>query len=356
MSKTKKILVLVILAFVLAAASLPTMIKLADEPGLAQSDRIGQDFEIREGDTWQQLGLRLKSEKLIRSLLWYKIRLRLRKDPITLKAGSYPWPRFMTTKEIINYFQVAQPEQTYPVTIPEGLTRREIALLLETKGLFSAREFFNETGKTAQYAEKFELPFPAVFSANPDQFTLEGYLFPDTYFLPKNYSAEKMVTLMLQNFIDHLTDIAPDWRNFPPEELYQTLILSSIVQKEYRAKEEAPIIASVFQNRLNLNMRLESCATIVYVLTEEIGRPHPNRILFKDLEEASPYNTYLNQGLPPHPIANVGAIALNAVFRQAETDYLFFVVKDAAKGTHKFSSSFSDHEAARTNYINSYFH
>lgn len=355
MSKAKLILAVILLLLLSSAAILFAWSRLANAPGSGQNNWLEKKWEIREGDTWQELGRRLSAEKLIRSPLWYKIQLRLRKEPITLKAGSYIWPRFMNTKEIIDYFQIAQPQQTFPVTIPEGLTRRQIALLLEKKGILSAKEFLAESSKTEEYRKKFSLPYPSALNENPSAFTLEGYLFPDTYFLPQTYSAPEMVSLMLETFLKNLNDIAPGWKALKSQTLYEKLILSSIVQKEYRAEAEAPIIASVFQNRLNQGIKLQSCATVVYVLTEELGRPHPNRILFRDLEVDSPYNTYQVQGLPPHPIANMGATALNAAFHQAKTDYLFFVVENVAKGTHKFSASFSDHNAARASYIQNYF-
>ena len=359
MPKIKIFFLILILFVILAAIAVFFLTKIANSPGPAQSNWIGREFKISDGDTWNSLGLRLKNENLIRSLLWYKIQLqiqlRLQKRPITLKAGSYIWPRFLNTQELIAFFQIAQPQKTYSVTIPEGFSRRQVALLLEKNAILSAEDFLKESSNIAKYAAKYNLPLPLEYSTQPEQFTLEGFLFPDTYFLPKTFSAEKMVELMLKNFIQNLEKIVPSWRDISSEQLYQKLVLASIVQKEYRATEEAPIIASVFLNRLKQRIKLESCATIVYVLTEELGLPHPNRILFKDLEHVSPYNTYLNQGLPPQPIASVGRIALNAVFHSAKTDYLFFVVKDAAKGTHTFSASLDDHNAAREAYLNNYF-
>ncbi len=359
MPKIKILFLIAILLVIFTAIAVFFLSQMANSPSPAQSNWIGREFTISDGDTWNSLGLRLKNENLIRSLLWYKIQLqvqlRLHKKPITLKAGSYIWPRFLNTQELIAFFQIAQPQKTYSITIPEGLSRRQVALLLEKKEILSAKAFLEESRKVGKYALKYHLPLPSAYSQAPEQFTLEGFLFPDTYFLPKTFSAEKMIELMLKNFVNNLEKIVPKWRDIAPQQLYQNLVLASIVQKEYRATEEAPIIASVFWNRFKQGIKLESCATIVYVLTEELGLPHPNRILFRDLEQLSPYNTYLNQGLPPQPIASVGRIALNAVFHSAKTDYLFFVVKDAAKGTHTFSASFDDHNAAREAYINNYF-
>ena len=364
MNRTVRIsLFLFVIVLIVCAIVLFFFGQIANSPTTTQADWIGQEFKIVEGETWHKLGTRLKSTDLIRSIFWYKTLLRWEQlnffgdntqKSLILKAGTYTWPDFLTTKEIIEFFQVAQPQKTYPVTIPEGLTLRKVAEILESKDIVAAEEFLIEAVQVDKYANKYFLPLPFNYR-ELQGFTLEGFLFPDTYFLPRGYSAQKIVESMLQNFLSHLQEIVPNWESFPPDELYQKIILASIVQKEYRATEEAPIIASVFQNRLDQGIKLESCATVVYVLTEELGRPHPNRIFFKDLEVESSYNTYLHRGLPPRPISSVGAIALKATFYQSQTDFLFFVVKDSARGTHTFSSSLDDHNAARESYLNNYF-
>jgi UPF0755 protein len=118
--------------------------------------------------------------------------------------------------------------------------------------------------------------------------------------------------------------------------------------------DEAPIIASVFLNRLAKRIALGSCATIEYILTEIQGRPHPHRIFFVHTQIPSPYNTYLNRGLPPGAISNPGLTALKAAFEPARTDYLYFVVADPAKGSHTFSARWSQHEAAKAAYLSSF--
>jgi len=180
---------------------------------------------------------------------------------------------------------------------------------------------------------------------------LEGYLFPDTYRFLQKYPAEKVVEHLVDTFFQQLEDIAPDYTDFSAEELHQRVILASIVEREYRDPEEANKIASVFYNRLEKNMRLQSCATVVYVLTEEQGLPHPSKLTYNDLEVESEFNTYREWGLPPAPIANPGTDALRGAFHPADTDYLFFLLQDQNAGKHVFSRNLADHNEAYSLYI-----
>ena len=126
-------------------------------------------------------------------------------------------------------------------------------------------------------------------------------------------------------------------------ELYKNVVLASIVEREYRIDSEAPLIASVFRNRLKHGIGLYSCATIEYIITEVQGKPHPDVITYADLSIDSPYNTYKWAGLPPGPISNPGAVALDAAINSPKTDYYFFRLVDAKAGRHVFSKDFSTH-------------
>ncbi|HOX92645.1 MAG TPA: endolytic transglycosylase MltG, partial [Spirochaetales bacterium] len=117
----------------------------------------------------------------------------------------------------------------------------------------------------------------------------------------------------------------------------------SIVEREYRLPEEAPRMASVFLNRLKIGMALQSCATVVYVITQRLGKPHPSRLFDRDLEIPDPFNTYRQPGLPPAPIANPGLVALSAVFRPESSRYLYFRLVDEASGRHYFSETLDEH-------------
>jgi len=151
---------------------------------------------------------------------------------------------------------------------------------------------------------------------------------------------------MAENFFAQIAAIDARLTAMPPDELHRLVTLASIVEKEYRVAEEAAVMAGVFLNRLERNIRLESCATVVYVITEQLGRPHPNRIFYVDLEIPSPFNTYRVAGLPPAPIASPGAVALRAAAAPAGTDYLFFRLINEATGHHVFSRTYAEHSRA----------
>jgi UPF0755 protein len=127
--------------------------------------------------------------------------------------------------------------------------------------------------------------------------------------------------------------------------------MASIVEREYRADDEAPLIASVFYNRLKRNIGLESCATLEYIITEIQQKAHPEYITLEDEKIDSPYNTYKWAGLPPGPISNPGRIALEAAFHPARTGYLYFVLRDQQAGRHFFSRDLSEHNQAKYLYL-----
>jgi UPF0755 protein len=129
----------------------------------------------------------------------------------------------------------------------------------------------------------------------------------------------------------------------PPDELNRLVILASIIEREYRLDEEAPLMAGVFKNRLDIGMALQSCATVEYVITEIQGKPHPEVLSTRDTEIRDPYNTYIRSGLPPGPIASPGAIALKAAFNPVKSDYLYFRLVEADLGRHYFSRTLDDH-------------
>jgi UPF0755 protein len=255
----------------------------------------------------------------------------------------------MSTVEV--HELLVKGEQTlHRVTIPEGLTISEVALEFEDEGICGAGEFVEAAttaGETdAQGAESFGgYPIP------PGVESLEGFLFPDTYLFQRNFPAEKVVAHMLDTFFEKLGEIAPGYTELSAGELYEKVIVASIVEREYRAADEAKKIASVFYNRLERGMRLQSCATVVYVLTEEQGKAHPEKLTYDDLEVESEFNTYTRGGLPPSPIANPGAVALEAAFHPAETDYLYFLLQDPEDGRHTFSRTLSEHNEAYRLYI-----
>ena len=286
-------------------------------------------IEVRNGETALSVGNRLEQAGIIRSrLLW---QLLFRMDGEHVKTGTYSiaLPSSLTA---IRSILVEGRQLLIRVTIPEGFTISQIAGIMENEGICSRDDFIAAASSTSLLI-MFNIPGT----------TMEGYLFPDTYLFPLAYPARMVVETMAINFFRRLTNIAPGYHNLSPRELNNMVILASIVEREYRAPDEAALMAGVFQNRLNIGMMLQSCATVVYVLTEIMGRPHPERLFNRDLEVRDPYNTYMYTGLPPGPISAPGETALRGVFEPASSNYLYFRLIDPASGRHYFSHTFDEH-------------
>jgi UPF0755 protein len=156
---------------------------------------------------------------------------------------------------------------------------------------------------------------------------------------------------MADTFFRRLGEIDPAALNLSPEALNRRVIIASIVEREYRVAEEAPLMAGVFYNRLAIGMALQSCATVEYVITEIQGKPHPEVLYTRDTEIRDPYNTYIRPGLPPGPISAPGTTALAAAGNPAASDYLYFRLTDAAAGRHYFSRTLDDHIRAGQLYV-----
>ncbi|MCG8569604.1 MAG: endolytic transglycosylase MltG, partial [Spirochaetes bacterium] len=177
------------------------------------------------------------------------------------------------------------------------------------------------------------------------QSSAEGFLYPDTYKVFKGSDTKTVFSTMVQLFFEKLQVIEPNYRSLTADELLEKVTLAAIIEKEVKNREEAAVVAGVFNNRLQQNMKIQSCATIQYIL----GEPKEH-LLESDLLIPHPYNTYLNLGLPPGPICSPGYTALNAAFHPSKHKYLFFVVKDPARGTHHFSETYEEHLLAQQRY------
>ncbi|GHV84974.1 hypothetical protein AGMMS50230_05820 [Spirochaetia bacterium] len=286
-------------------------------------------FEVREGESAYRVGQRLEQAGLIKTRYFWNMLSRLEKD--YLKAGTYRLG-FPSSQTEIRAVLVEGKQILLRVTIPEGVTLKKAALILETEGICSAGDFLAAAGDKA-LLDSYRIPNE----------TMEGYLYPDTYFFPASYPAERVVKTMADTFFDRLKEIAPESVKLNSRELNNVIILASIVEREYRVADEAPLMAGVFYNRIGIRMPLQSCATVEYIITEIQGKPHPVKLYNVDIEIQHPYNTYIIPGLPPGPISFPGRTALSAVFHPAETEYLYFRLVNEAAGRHYFSKTLDSH-------------
>lgn len=298
----------------------------------------GKLITVRAGEGASALASRLESEGALRSRLVFLILVRTKGLEKQLKTGTYLLKKGMDAPALLDLI-VSGRQALRRVTFPEGLTLGQTAELVEAAGLASAADFVAAARDPLLVKE---LGVPAA--------SLEGYLFPDTYFFPPEYGAVPTVRAMVAALRKRLGDI-PEASSLTPEELHEKIILASIVEREYRLVDEAPLMASVFYNRLKIGMALQSCATVVYVITEKLGKPHPEVLYDRDIKIPDPYNTYTHRGLPPGPIANPGMTALRAVFYPARSKYLYFRLVDPEIGRHHFSESLDEHIGAASLFV-----
>jgi len=220
--------------------------------------------------------------------------------------------------------------ETVRVTIPEGYTAKEIFVVLLDHGLGS------ESGYAALESDLSWLPedIPNEIRAFPN---LEGILFPETY----EFFTDDAESVILEKMIRQFLKVYGELNNQDFSDVVSVATLASMVQGEGKVADEFPLIASVFQNRISVEMPLQSCATIQYLLGER-----KERLLNADLEIDSPYNTYMYPGFPPGPVGSPGETALEAALHPAESDYLFFTSNLDDTGTHTFTKTYEEHLAA----------
>ena len=288
-------------------------------------------FTIAPGESFNNLTSRLQTAGIIRSPLRFKLLARFKGADKRLQAGEYRLSAVMTPTQVLDTL-VNGKVFLYRMTVPEGYTTEQIADEAARLDLADAQTF-------KQLATSPEEVHALGFEAN----TLEGYLFPDTYYFPKHAGAQRIITKMTQRF--H-AQFSPKWLRRAQElhlSVHQVVTLASIIEKETGDPSERPIISSVFHNRLKKKMRLESDPTVIYGIANFDGN-----LKRRHLTTPTPYNTYIIKGLPPGPIANPGRLALEAALYPAQTDYLFFVAKK--DGTHFFSTNIEEHNRAVRKY------
>jgi UPF0755 protein len=280
-------------------------------------------IEVEKGENILDVARKLKRGNIIKSELVFIFEALRTGAYNKIKAGEYAFYPYQSIDEILKYLREGKV-YLRKVTIPEGATLWQIADILEENKICKKEEFLS-FAEDPIIAESFELPGP----------TLEGYLYPDTYFFHKNTPPEVVIQTMVENFWKH-------WEKFREiaekrkMSLKKVVTLASIVEKEAFYSEEKPIIAAVYLNRLKRKMPLQADPTINYALKDF------RRLTYKEYYSVkSPYNTYLRDGLPPTPICNPGEESIRAVLFPAKVPYLYFVAK--GDGTHYFSKTYKEH-------------
>jgi len=254
---------------------------------------------------------------------WLFTRLaKLEKKAVKVGAGTYSFRPGMTMDEVVKSLKTPLSQN---VRIPEGWWISRVAKRLEEKGVCKADEYIELAGKPEEFKDvvSFDLP----------EESLEGYLFPDTYDMPPMLGAKAVITMQLRTFEKKVVD------KIGTEDLSRALIVGSMVELEAALDEERPRVAGVIENRIKDGMRLQIDATVLYALGEwkELGPGVVNTV-------QSPYNTYLNSGLPPGPIGSPGLKSIEAAMNPESHNYLFYVARP--NRSHYFTSDYGLHRAA----------
>jgi UPF0755 protein len=296
-------------------------------------------FQVQLGESTASIVSRLQSEGFIldaRALRDYLVYAGL---DTSLQAGEYTLSPCMTPLEIARALQDATPSEVTFSILP-GWRIEEIAAALPTSGLeFSPQAFLSNATSPP--------PGSPLAAELPSNATLEGFLFPDRYRLPRHIRPEDFVAILLEDFQAKVTDEVRQGFRRQGLTLYQAVTLASLIQREAVIEEEMPQIASVFFNRLKAGMKLDSDPTVQYALGYNAKRKTwwTNPLSLDNLKVDSPYNTYLYPGLPPGPISNPGLGALQAVAAPASTPYMYFRAACDNSGRHLFARTFAEHQA-----------
>jgi len=249
-----------------------------------------------------------------------------------LQAGEYLFDRPMTIPEVINKI-ASGSVYLHKFTVPEGLTTLDIAHKWEADGFGTAEEFLKAAESALDIVHRFDNKAISV----------EGYLFPETYSFPSHTTPRQVIEAMVgrsEQTLARLQQVLPSakW----PLQAHETVILASLIESEAAQPDERSLIASVYLNRLKRHILLQCDPTVIYAL--EKADLYRGKLTLTDLHFQSPYNTYVNAGLPPGPIANPGYASLLAAIQPATTDYLYFV--RTVESRHTFSETLADHNRA----------
>ncbi len=307
------------------------------QPVQAKSEPVV--FTIEQGMSSSRIADLLEEKGLIRNALVFKGYVRWNNVGSGFQAGNYAVTPGADFDAIITKLSSGdvEKEEMLRFTIPEGYTVIQIADRLQEAGIADKEEFL----KLANDAAAFGLPLADSIPRNDKlRYQLEGYLFPETYEVKKDSTVKDIVTVMLQQTqkeLDSITDLETRLQE-RGESLHELMTVASLIEREVVVDEERPMVASVIYNRLKKGQRLEIDATVQYMLDKQ-----KERLLFKDLEVDTPYNTYMYDGLPPGPISSPSLSAVEAALEPANTDYFYYVTKKDGTQGHLFGRTYQEH-------------
>ncbi len=286
--------------------------------------------ELPRGANSERIARLLEEAGVLHDRIPFMIYLRWTGMGRRLKAGEYLFDSPATPPQVAAKLERGDVFY-YAITIPEGLTAQETVAQIAESGLSTLTELEQALSRTEW-----------IQDLDSDARSLEGYLFPETYRVSRHAAADQILKMMVDRFREVFRGLQQKHPVPYGWSIHKVIILASIIEKEVKSDAERDLVASVLSNRLRIGMPLACDPTIIYAL--KLAGKYDGNIRKPDLQTSSPYNTYINPGLPPGPISNPGEDSLRAALAPADTDYLYFVARN--DGTHEFSTDLKTHERA----------
>lgn len=306
------------------------------------------EVEIPIGSGLTSISEILEAKGLVKNAKIFKYYAKFNNES-EFQAGSYGLTKAMTLDELIESLKTGKVYRTpvFTMTIPEGLTLEQIAAIVEKRTGITKKEFLDYVNNEQTVADLMGR-YPNILTeeilGEDVRYPLEGYLFPATYpFFEEKPTVQTVVSTMLDATSDNITPYFA-YLESKEKSVHWLLTFASLLEREATAKTDRETIASVFYNRMDEGMPLQTDPTVLYALGE-----HKDRVLFEDLEVQDPYNTYVNTGLPPGPIANAGKSSIEAVVDPSVSDYFYFLADK--EGNNHFAKTYDEHLANRAKYI-----
>lgn len=308
-------------------------------------------FLVKKGDGAEQIAKNLEREGLVNNDFYFLYYIGVMRTSKNLQAGEYLLSGCMSIREIADKIISGKTSNEVTVTIPEGFGLDEIEKKCQVSGIGCQVSGIKAEGYKTEYSFLEDAPANA---------TLEGYLFPDTYFFDRNSNAEDILRKMLDNFDNKLTEnFRSDIKN-QGKSIYEIVTMASLVEKEIRSREDRRIVSGILWKRLEIGIPFQVDATIMYIKAKSEKSPEANlanggqeakneEITYEDLKIDSPYNTYKYKGLPPGPIANPGLDSIEAAIYPKGTEYFYYLSKP--DGETVFSKTLEEHNIAKARYL-----
>jgi UPF0755 protein len=308
-------------------------------------------ISVEKGQTTRDIALNLQEKGLIKLGPIFRLYVLLNGSAKKLQAGVYQFSKSMNLVQIAGKLATGETMKE-KLTIIEGWNLRNIGSYLESKELFQSSDFWLVSGLPAtDYSKEADLPKPFDFSdkyefleSKPENVGLEGFLFPDTYEISKELKVEDIIKKMLDNFNQKFTIQLKEEISRQNKTIFEIITMASILEKEVQGKEDKEIVSGIFWKRIKLQKQLESCATIAYIKGVDQWQ-----YSFQDSRIDSPFNTYINYGLPLGPISNPGMESILAAIYPQSSEYLYFL--STPEGQTIYSKTYQEHLQAKAEYL-----